>query len=514
MVYKGLYHFFYQFNPDGPDFSATNIVWGHSTSQDLINWTPHEPALRPSARDADINGCFSGSATILPNGKPTLLYSGVDSRKNQVQNVAFPKNISDPYLKQWVKLPQNPLIKPTPKNRIDTSSFRDPTTAWLDESDGHWRTVIGSKIKDKGVAVLYKSKDFIHWNISNRLFHSRDRVGMCECPDFYPVSTTSEIGLDTSKLTGFGIKIIFKLSLQDTAHDYYTIGGYDRRKDVYTPDKGSVDNDSGLRYDYGKFYASKSFYDSEKRRRILWAWINESLPQQEYIKQGWSGIQAIPRTIWLDKSGKQLVLWPVEEIESLRTNEVRWQSKLMRGGSMHEIEGVTAAQADVDITFEVSNLEEAEPLLDSNRTNPQLLCTKMDASNRGGIGPFGLKVLASKDLQEYTSVFFIIFRGKDKYLVLMCSDQTRSSLNKKTEKTSYGAFVDVDPLHEKLSLRSLIDHSVVESFGMKGKTCITSRVYPMNAMGSEAHMFVFNNGKRSVKILELKAWSMRKAHIN
>jgi beta-fructofuranosidase len=43
----------------------------------------------------------------------------------------------------------------------------------------------------------------------------------------------------------------------------------------------------------------------------------------------------------------------------------------------------------------------------------------------GGIGPFGLLVLASGDLQEHTSVFFRVFKHGDKYKVLMCTDLTR-----------------------------------------------------------------------------------------
>lgn len=59
-----------------------------------------------------------------------------------------------------------------------------------------------------------------------------------------------------------------------------------------------------------------------------------------------------------------------------------------------------------------------------------------------------------------------------------------------------------------------IDHSIVESFGGGGKTCITARVYPTLAIGEEAHLFAFNNGTETVVISELNAWSVRKARIN
>ena len=142
-------------------------------------------------------------------------------------------------------------------------------------------------------------------------------------------------------------------------------------------------------------------------------------------------------------------------------------------------------QADVEISFEVSNLREAEVL--DYWTDPQILCSKKGSSIKSGLGPFGLLVFASEGLQEYTSVVFRIFRHQHKYLVLLCSDQSRfvlfvfssyfhqlnfspnssdiqthdrSSLNKDNDLTSYGTFVDVDPLHEKLSLRTLVSSNI------------------------------------------------------
>lgn len=56
-----------------------------------------------------------------------------------------------------------------------------------------------------------------------------------------------------------------------------------------------------------------------------------------------------------------------------------------------------------------------------------------------------------------------------------------------------------------------IDHSIVESFGGEGVTCITGRVYPKLAIDNEAHLYVFNNGTQSVKISKLSAWSMKEA---
>ena len=52
----------------------------------------------------------------------------------------------------------------------------------------------------------------------------------------------------------------------------------------------SADDRTGLRYDYGNFYASKIFFDPAKKRRVLWGWSNESGWASDVAK-GWAGVQ-------------------------------------------------------------------------------------------------------------------------------------------------------------------------------------------------------------------------------
>ncbi|KAI3975378.1 hypothetical protein MKX01_004465 [Papaver californicum] len=508
MVYNGIYHLMYQWNPLGPVWG--NIVWAHATSTDLINWQHHKHAIYPS-ESFDIKGCWSGSATFV-QGKPIIQYTGIIESNQwnyQVQDMAVPKNLSDPYLTEWVKPAEyNPVMKPI--DGINASSFRDPTTGWKGP-DGKWRVVIGSKIDREGMAILFRSDDFIHWTKAEEPLHSGKEIGMWECPDFFPVAVDGKKGLDTSVL-GPNVKHVFKVSLDDTKHDYYTVGTYNPGTDKYTPDEGSVDNDSGLRYDYGKFYASKTFFDSEKHRRILWGWINESSSVDNDAVKGWSGVQAIPRVLLLDKSGKQLKQWPVKELNELRGEKVYLHSKVLKGGSIEEVTGVTASQADVFVKFKLPKLEDAETF-DASWSNPQLLCSSKPASVQGKSGPFGLVALASKNFEEQTAIFFRIFNNQNKYVVLICSDQSRSSTDDTNDKTAYGAFVNIEPHHDKLNIRSLIDHSIIESYGVDGKAVITARVYPTLAIDTGARLYVFNNGTEDVKMSSLKAWSMKKADI-
>ncbi|XP_020536338.1 beta-fructofuranosidase, insoluble isoenzyme CWINV1 isoform X2 [Jatropha curcas] len=504
MWYKGFYHLFYQYNPHSALF-GNGMVWAHSVSSDLVNWVHLNHALYPS-EPFDITSCWSGSATILPGDIPVILYTGIDANNTQVQNLAIPKNLSDPFLEDWVKYSQNPLM--TPPVGVEADNFRDPTTAWLGP-DGKWNVIVGSWSNNQGMAILYQSGDFINWRKYKDPLYSTERSGMWECPDFFPVSINGTNGVDASVLNPT-VKHVLKASFN--SHDYYMIGAYVPETEKYIPDSDLTGTVTDLRYDYGKFYASKSFFDSVKNRRILWGWVNESDTPDDDIKKGWSGLQAIPRQIWLDRSGNQLVQWPVEEINKLHDKQINIENKILDNGSTFEIQYITASQADVEIVFELPELEEAE-FFNPTWVDPQKMCTDANAAVKGRLGPFGLLALATKDLTEQTAIFFRIFKGHNAYVVLMCSDQSRSSLRDEVDRTTYGAFVNINPQHEKISLRSLIDHSIIESFGGKGRTCITSRVYPKFAVNKDAHLYVFNNGTLSVTISRLNAWGMNKAEI-
>ncbi|XP_078434775.1 cell wall invertase 4 [Wolffia australiana] len=509
MLYKGVYHLFYQYNPRGAVWG--NIVWAHAVSTDLINWKILDPAITPS-EPFDINGCWSGSATLLPSGKPAILYTGVDQRNRQVQNIAFPKNLSDPFLRYWEKPRYNPVI--VPRDGVNATAFRDPTTAWLSE-DGFWNVLVGSRRRRRGLAVLYRSADLVQWVKAKHPLHSSPRTGMWECPDFFPVSVTTTNGLDFSSSYELSErKYVLKVSLDETRFEYYTVGRYLQEKGRYVPDGTSEDGRTGLRYDYGNFYASKTFYDGEKRRRVLWGWSNESDSRGSDVGKGWAGVQAIPRRVWLDEGGEQVVQWPVEEVERLRGKRVEARGVELADGKFFEVHGVRASQTDVEVTFEVKGLEKAEPL-DGRWTDAEELCGRKGADVGGGVGPFGMWVLASGDRTERTAVFFRVFRAAhDKHHVLMCHDIRRSTAADGVWKPSFGGWVNIDiKKNKKISLRTLIDGSVVESFGAGGKTCITSRVYPEIALGDSAHLYTFNNGETAVEITQLHAWEMKSATI-
>jgi beta-fructofuranosidase len=60
------------------------------------------------------------------------------------------------------------------------------------------------------------------------------------------------------------------------------------------------------------------------------------------------------------------------------------------------------------VVFEIPSLEKAEPFDPSFSNDAQKVCNMKGADVGGGVGPFGLWVLASA---ERTAVFFRVFRA-------------------------------------------------------------------------------------------------------
>ncbi|XP_016476945.2 acid beta-fructofuranosidase 2, vacuolar-like [Nicotiana tabacum] len=504
LFYKGWYHLFYQYNPEAAVWG--NIVWGHAVSRDLIHWQ-HLPVAMVADQWYDINGVWTGSATILPDGKLVMLYTGSTNESVQVQNLAYPADPSDPLLIKWVKYEGNPVLVPPPG--IAAKDFRDPTTAWT-TPQGKWRITIGSKVNKTGISLVYDTIDFKNFELLDGVLHGVSGTGMWECVDFYPVSKVVENGLDTSD-NGPAVKHVLKSSLDDDRNDYYALGTYDAVAGKWVPDNPTIDVGIGLRYDYGNFYASKTFYDQEKKRRVLWAWITESDSEAADICKGWASLQPIPRTIKYDKkTGSNIITWPVAEVENLRFNSKEFDKVEVKPGNVVPLEVGTATQLDIMAEFEVDP-KVLEKLEGSNATYE---CRSSGGSaERGALGPFGLLVLTDKGLSEQTPIYFYIAKdAAGNFTTFFCNDLTRSSEATDVRKLIYGSTVPVLQ-GEKLSLRTLVDHSIVESFAQNGRTAITSRLYPTKAIYEDAKLYLFNNATDVTITASVKIWQIHSANI-
>ncbi|XP_047075169.1 sucrose:sucrose 1-fructosyltransferase-like [Lolium rigidum] len=486
VYYRGWYHLFYQYNPEGAVWG--NIAWGHAVSRDLVHWR-HLPLAMVPDQWYDINGVWTGSATVFPDGTLNMLYTGSTNASVQVQCLAVPEDPSDSLLRNWTKHEANPVLLPPPG--IGDKDFRDPTTAWFDESDQTWRTVIGSKDNNghAGIAMVYKTKDFLNYELIPGYLHRVDGTGMWECIDFYPVGGKN----------GSEELYVIKESSDDDRHDWYTLGKYDAAANTFTAADPENDLGIGLRYDWGKFYASKTFYDPAKNRRVLWGWIGETDSERADVAKGWASLMSIPRTVELDeKTRTNLIQWPVEELETLRINSTDLSGVTIDHGSVYPLALHRATQLDIEASFRLDSATIAA----LNEADVGYNCsTSGGSANRGALGPFGLLVLADGK-EEQTAVYFYVAKGLDGGLQThFCHDESRSTLAKDVVKRVVGYTVPILD-GEAFSVRVLVDHSIVESFAMGGRSTATSRVYPTEAIYGAAGAYLFNNATSGTVTVE------------
>jgi len=484
VYYRGYYHLFYQYNPSGVAWDD-GMVWAHVVSRDLLRWK-HLPVAMVPDHPYDIKGVLSGSITTLTNGSLVMVYTGV-SAEVEVQCIAVPADPEDPLLRHWTKHPANPVLsRPAGIKGFD---FRDPMTSWFDESDATWRTLIGSKDDEQGshagIAFMFKTKDFLHYERVPGLLHRVEGTGMWECIDFYPVGGK---GNDSSS----EVLYVIKASMDDERHDYYSLGRYDAAANTWTPLDPELDLGIGLRYDWGKLYASTTFYDPSKQRRILLGYVGEVDSARADAAKGWASIQSIPRTVALDeKTRTNLLLWPVEEVDTLRYNTTELTDITLDAGSVLHIPLRQTTQLDIEATFRL----DASAVAAVNEAEVAYNCSSGGgAAARGALGPFGLLVHASGDRRgEQTAVYFYVSRTLDGGLrTSFCNDESRSSWARDVTKRVVGSTVPVLD-GEALAMRVLVDHSIVQSFAMGGRSTSTSRVYPTEAIYGAAGVYLFNN---------------------
>jgi sucrose-6-phosphate hydrolase SacC (GH32 family) len=242
---------------------------------------------------------------------------------------------------------------------------------------------------------------------------------------------------------------------------------------------------SNMRYDWGNFYASKTFYDPAKRRRVLWGWVGEADSERADVSKGWASLQGVPRTVLLDtKTGANLLQWPVEEVETLRANSTDLSGITVDHGSVFPLDLRRATQLDIEAEFQLDRRAIAAALDDDVGYS---CSTSGGAAARGALGPFGLLVLADRRRRgEQTAVYFYVDGSLATHF---CQDESRSS----RANDVVGSAVPVLEDEATLSLRVLVDHSIVESFAQGGRSTATSRVYPTEAIYANAGVFLFNN---------------------
>lgn len=310
IYWKGQYHMFFQYNPNGAYWG--DMHWAHAESPDMVHWRHLPVALSPTPGGPDQDGCFSGSA-VVNDGVPTFIYTGVRSvpkdqatlsdGHNNYRETQCIATCDQAMLTVWKKNPLPVIAAPPPD--LEITGFRDPCPWRLGD---WWYLNVGSGVRGKGgMILLYRSRDFRHWEYLHPLVEGAmppgkapnatnpvDSGEMWECPDF------------------FALRDRYVLIYSTQGKVFWQSGTLDRASMRFHADQSGV-------LDHGSFYAPKTQLD-KNGNHILWGWIPETRPLEEYRAAGWAGLMSLPRVLDLDSKGR-LTMQVLPAVEGLRGSE-------------------------------------------------------------------------------------------------------------------------------------------------------------------------------------------------
>ena len=304
--YGDKYHLFYQYHPYTNHWGPMH--WGHSTSEDLIKWEQLPCALAPD-EEYDKDGCFSGSAIELEDGKLLLMYTSVIKKEDndgqvrdyQQQSVAIGDGVD------FEKVSSNPVIStemiPADGDKHD---FRDPKIVKFEGK--YYCFVINRHPDGSGQILVYESDDALTWSFNKVLDRSDNQVGrIWECPDYFQLDDKKVLIVSPQETQGKGENIF------PGFNNFFLVG---EGKEFLDFDRQAVQP-----IDLGTdFYAAQTI-ETPDGRRVMIAWMQN----WETVNYGndfhdYYSTMTIPRQLFI-KDG-YVYQMPIGELENYRINEV------------------------------------------------------------------------------------------------------------------------------------------------------------------------------------------------
>ena len=332
-LYNGEYHLFYQYHPYSTKWGPMH--WGHAKTKDFLHWERLPVAMAPDM-EYDKNGCFSGSATQLPDGRQLLLYTGVRQMREengellerQVQCVAVGDGVD------YEKYEGNPVITaedlPEGGSRFD---FRDPKI-WQ-ENDTYYMVVGNRPADGSGSILLYESKDCFHWKYDGVLAACHNQFGrMWECPDFFPLDGKHVLLTSPQEMTAIG------LEFHAGNGTVCLIGEYDREHFHLVREYVQA-------IDYGLDFYAPQTVETPDGRRVMIGWMQnwETSNCQSGLFRCF-GQMTVPRELAV-KDGR-LIQNPVRELESCRSYQILYKDVRLSG--MTTLQNVRGRVLDMTVT--------------------------------------------------------------------------------------------------------------------------------------------------------------------
>lgn len=300
VYYKGTYHLFYQYYPDGNVWGPMH--WGHATSTNLMNWK-HEPiALYPDS----LGMIFSGSAVVDKQNtsgfgttvKPPLV--AIFTQHNETARLKGAKDFQNQSIaysldegKTWIKYANNPVLKSP--GLVD---FRDPKVSW-NTAANKW--IMTLAVADR--VHFYSSPDLKNWTKESEFGEKAGaHGGVWECPDLFPMKHEGkEVWVLLVSLNPGGPN-------KGSATQYF-LGDFDGK--VFHPYSTET-----KWIDYGPDNYAGVTWSNTRDKTFFMGWMSNWSYAQVVPTTKWRSAMTLPRELRLEKTGNDLRIasWPVKSL--------------------------------------------------------------------------------------------------------------------------------------------------------------------------------------------------------
>lgn len=269
LFYKdGLWHVYFQRNPFGSQWE--NMTWGHSTSNDLVNWTFEGDAILPDALGTIFSGCSvvdNDNTAGFGNGAVVAYYTSAGKAQMQSMAVSIDNGMT------FKKCADNPVLV------SNIPDFRDPHIFWHAATQ-RWILIVSEKQHMK----LFSSSDLKNWKFESDFgegYGSHD--GVWECPDLLDMGNGHWVLMCNINPGG---------PCGGSATQYFT-GTFDGHK--FTCD---TDPTVTKWMDWGKdHYATVTFNNAPDGRHVALPWMSNWQYANQVPTKQYRSANGIPRDL-------------------------------------------------------------------------------------------------------------------------------------------------------------------------------------------------------------------------
>lgn len=368
VYYNGMYHLFYQTNMTGSYWR--NICWGHYVSEDMVNWRPIKEAIVPTEDSVVPDGVWSGGAALDANGVPLLFFTaGNDGFRdveglisNQNIGVAYPADLSDPELTDWVICDELAIIQKQGQGR--TGEFRDPHI-WKEGDTWCMLICSGSTSSTGGSALLYTTDTLelkddgtvdMDWQYKGPVYEMENQSALYgtswELPIILPV--TNEAGTIT--------KYFFEISPAPASiadnKVYYWLGDFDLETGKFTPDEAFQGEPHLLDYGANVFTGPSCLVDPVSGETYMFSIMQDQRGAAEQGASGWAHTVGLARRIWLNDDGTDLKIAPIETLHELEEEVLIDETGLTLEAANQALSAVDEDMLYIRLVADVSGAEE------------------------------------------------------------------------------------------------------------------------------------------------------------